>query len=534
MLPPNSHVFALALDSTGSATISDMLAYQARIRAHDPFVVFEDAAGQAHEMTYATMDQQASRMANLLRRLGVGKGATIHVHLPNCVEFYICWFGAVRAGAVIVPTNPLATADELRYIIEHAECRLSVTQPDLLSTVSQAAQPLAGRHQIVVARTDSAPGDRVLIFSRELAREAPKHTAETGNASDVAGILYTSGTTSLPKGVLITNASYIHAGEAVAQHLRLRPDDRMLIALPLFHGNAQYYSTMPALVTGASIALMERFSASRWARQAADYWATVASLFAAPIRMLLAQPLRPDDSHNALRVTMFAQNITEEQLTQFEQRFGCPLIQLYGMTETVAPATLNPLYGERRNMSMGRPLLPTQVRIVDGEGSDVPEGTVGQLLVRGHMGRTIMAGYLKNTAATAETVRDGWLYTGDNVRADADGYIYFVDRGKDMIKRAGENIATSEIERVINMHPAVFESAAIGIPDALRDEAIKVFVVLHPGAHADEADITEWCRTRLAKFKIPSAVEFVESLPRTSVGKIQKHILRAQEQEHHG
>jgi crotonobetaine/carnitine-CoA ligase len=326
--------------------------------------------------------------------------------------------------------------------------------------------------------------------------------------------------------VMVTHANYSFVGEVVAQHLRIRSDDRWLVVLPLFHANAQYYSTMSALVSGASIVLTERFSASRWSLQAARHGATVASLFAAPIRMILGQDPHPDDARNRLRAVIFSQNVTEEQLAEFERRFACPLLQLYGMTETIAPPTLNPLFGERRNMTIGRPTLASHVRVVDESGLDVGDGEVGELLVRGIPGRTLMAGYFDDAVATADAIQDGWLRTGDNVLVDAGGYIHFVDRAKDMIKRAGENVAATEVEAVVNSHPAVFESAAIGIPDEMRDEAIKVYVVLHPGGAATEEGIIVWCRERLARFKVPSSVVFVDGLPRTSVGKIRKEALR--------
>lgn len=514
----------------GRDTLAGLLARRARENGGSPFLVFEDGDGRVSEVSYAEQDARAGRTAALLRRLGVGRGDTFHVHLANCPEFYDCWFAGARLGAVMVPTNPLSTAEELAYIIGHAGCRLSVTTLDLLPAVTGARDTGAPLEHVLLARSDAARSD-ALLLQGELAGVEPVAPDPAVGPADVAGMLYTSGTTSRPKGVLVTNADYLYAGEAVAQHIRVRPDDRLFTCLPLFHANAQYYSTMSALVTGATVVLADRFNASRWAGQVARHRATVASLFAAPMRMLLAQPPGPADGVNDLRVTLFAQNLSDEQTREFERRFGTPLLQLYGMTETTAPVTMNPLYGERRHDSIGRPILSTHLRVVDGEGADVPAGEVGQLLVHGEPGRTLMAGYFKNPEATAETVRDGWLATGDNVRADADGYLYFVDRGKDMIKRAGENVATSEVERVVNEHPAVFESAAIGVPDPIRDEAIKVFVVLHAGERASEEEIIAWCAGRLAKFKVPGLVEFVPELPRTSVGKIQKHLLRAAEQD---
>jgi crotonobetaine/carnitine-CoA ligase len=511
----------------GSAdTVAAALTCQARKAGDRTFLVFEGADGTTATRTYSESELRANRAARLLQRLGVRRGDTFHVHLANSLEFFDCWFGAARIGAIMVPTSPLSTAEELTYIIGHAEPALTITSPDLVDVIL-AARRLGAEvtHLLVTGPWVTGPSGR--SFEEELSRENDTlPNAPAPGPLDVVAMLYTSGTTSRPKGVLVTNANYMHVGETMAQFLRLRPDDRQLVVLPLFHANAQYYSTMSALVTGASVAVMERFSASRWGQQAARHGATVASLFAAPIRMILAQPADPADRTNQLRVALFAQNLAEEQLEAFQQRFGCGLLQIYGMTETIAPPTLNPLFGERRNVSIGRPALWARLRIVDETGGDVNSGQVGELLVGGEPGTTLMAGYYKDPVATVTAMNDGWLSTGDNVRVDADGYLYFVDRGKDMIKCAGENVASSEVERVVNAHPAVYESAAIGVPDPIRDELIKVFVVLHAGASATESDIIEWCSARLSKFRVPRFVEFVDTLPRTSVGKVQKHLLR--------
>ena len=504
--------------TTGADTIVSVLTRRASEQPSAPFMVFDDLDGGVVRRTYEAMGTRAALTAGVLARHGIGRGDRVHVHLHNRPEFFDLWFGAAWLGAAIVPTNPLLTASELTYVVDHAATKLSVTQPGLVSPVSSAVGDLP-----VLVAGDGVEGAG--SFDDELSRASavdPRSPAPL----DVAAVLYTSGTTSRPKGVLVTHANYLHVGEVVAQHLRVTPGDRMLITLPLFHANAQFYSTMSALVTGSSLIVMARFSASRWAGVAERHHATLASLFAAPIRMLLAQQLDENNARNELRAVLFSQNVTEVQLKEFEERFDCPLLQLYGMTETIAPPTLNPLYGERRNMTIGRPTLGAHLRVVGDDGTDVNDGEVGELLVGGEPGATLMAGYLGDDEATRSAVVDGWLHTGDNVRVDEDGFFHFVDRAKDMIKRAGENIAASEIESAINAHHAVFESAAIGVPDAMRDESIKVYVVLANEANVTEDELIEWCASRLAAFKVPGNIEFVEGLPRTSVGKIQKEELR--------
>jgi crotonobetaine/carnitine-CoA ligase len=506
------------MNAASSATVPALLRWRSGASPEAVFIVFEDAGGHRHELTYADAWQRAQATAMLLQDHGVSAGDRVLVALPNCLEFFDLWFATGILGATLVPVSPVSTPDELAWNLTDASCRVCVGDP-VTATSLRAARDLAGVSCPILTQL-TGPMETT-------ARNGPL-PCRSGE-DDIAAILYTSGTTSRPKGVLVTHANYLFVGEAVAGHLRVRPDDRWLIVLPLFHANAQYYCTMSALVTGASLAVTPRFSASGWGRQAAELGATLASLFAAPVRMILAAPEQSHDRHNQLRATLFAQNLTGAQAVEFSRRFGTPLLQLYGMTETVGPPTCNPLFGEQRADSIGLPLAGARLRVVDEENRDVPAGTAGELLVGGQPGRTLMAGYLNRPGATEAALKDGWLHTGDLVSVGADGYLYFVDRAKDMIKRAGENVAATEVERVINEHPGVFESAAVGIPDAIRDEAIVVHVVPRAAVPVSEQELLAWCRERLAPFKVPSAVRFTDELPRTSVGKIRKDVLRRKE-----
>ena len=275
--------------------------------------------------------------------------------------------------------------------------------------------------------------------------------------------------------------------------------------------------------------MVSRFSASRFMKQAARHGCTVASLFAARKRMILAQQGNPSDQEHQLRLAIFAQNLTEAQLAEWDERFGVPLMQIYGMTETMGHPIANPLDHPRRNMTMGMATLGYECMVVDELGNKVHPGVAGQLLVRGTPGETIAKGYLKDPQATADAIRDGWLWTGDIVEVDAEGYFRFVDRAKDLIKRAGENVAASEVEAVIKQHPKVADAAIIGVPDSVRDESIKAFVILKEGVAATQEEIIEFCRERLSTFRVPEFVEFRHEFPLTSVGKIQKHNLRQEE-----
>lgn len=513
------------MDAVGCRTLRGMLEYRAETDPNKLFVLFDNIDGRVTSYSYAEFDKSANRTANMLQYLGIVSGDKINLHLGNCIDFLQLWFAAAKIGAVIMPTNVAATSDELEYLIDHSECRLIFTQPAYFDVALEVKKRCARVEAIVICGETDADGQRFdsLVSSQSDARPKTRCRPE-----DEVGILYTSGTTSRPKGVLVTNANYIYAGETVAKAVCLTPEDRHLAVMPLFHGNAQYYSTMSTLVTGASMVLSARFSASRFFDQAIRYGCTISSLFSAPIRMLLAQPRRSEHAENNLRTVLFAQCVTEEQLGDWHERFGAPLLQLWGMTETMGPPLMNPIHYRRDNMSMGLPVMGYRVKLVDGQGGVVPRGEIGQIVVSGEPGRTIMKGYFKNPEATEATIREGWLWSGDNARQADDGYFYFVDRAKDMIKRAGENVAASEVEAVILTHPQVFDCAVIGVPDPIRDESIVAVVVPVEGESLQSETVIAWCKDRLASFRVPERVEFRQVLPRTSVGKVQKHVLRAE------
>lgn len=512
-----------------------MLEARAQSTPGAPFVLFDDLQGRVTTWTCGEFDREVNRTAHLLRRLGVRRGDTVSLLLANCPEFLALWFGAAKLGAVIVPVNTASSASELEYLVGHSESRLIFTQAAGLALARQV-RGRSPRVEEVLVCGSGAPSPSV-DFARLVAdcpETAPEVPGPALSPTDEAAILYTSGTTARPKGVLVTHANYLRAGETVARAVRLTPEDRHLVVLPLFHGNAQYYSTMSALVAGASVALMARFSASRFLDQAIAHRCTVSSLFAAPIRMVLAQPRRSELARNDLRAVIFAQSVTPAQLGEWEERFRAPLLQLWGMTETMGPPLINPLDDERRNMSMGLPAPGYTTRLVDEGGRPVARGEIGQIVVRGEPGLSLMKGYHKNPEATAETIRDGWLWSGDNARQDADGYYHFVDRAKDMIKRSGENVAASEVEAVIREHPDVFDCAVIGVPDEMRDEAILAVVVPRSSASGSapagltKEVVIDWCLERLASFRVPQFVRFRTELPRTAVGKVRKHVLRAE------
>ena len=514
----------------GRRTVASTLEHRARVDAEKTFLVFENDLGEVSSWTYGDFNQTVNRVAGGLSRLGMRRGERINLHMTNRPEFLFFWFAAAKLGAVMVPTNPLSPPDELAYPLGHSEAVVTVTLPQLLENVLAARRRCPALRSVIVCGrpggdmgSDAAPGEPDVIEFSELCRGQPDRPPgiDQDPLSDVA-ILYTSGTTSRPKGVMVTNANYVFLGEQISKNVGLTPDDRWLVTLPLFHGNAQYYSVMTALTVGASLAVMSRFSASRLMRQAAKHGCTVHSSLATPLRMVLAQKPHETDGLSGLRLVIFAQSLTPEQYEEWDRRYGVPLLQIFGMTETMGQPLVNPLNYRRDHSTIGLPAMGYECRVVDENGRDVPSGGAGQLIVSGIPGVTIMRGYLRDPENTERTLRDGWLWTGDVVRVGEDGYFHFLDRARELIRRSGENISAGEVEAVLKSHPAVEDAAVIGLPDEMYDESVNAFVVLTEGASAPEDEIMEFCRARLSKFKVPGSIDFRDDFPRTSTGKVRK------------
>jgi len=499
----------------GTRTLKSALEDKAGRFPIDPFLIFEDTDGASLRWTWREFDANVNRAAHLILARGLRHGEKFNLHLGNCPEFLVFWMAAAKTGTVMVPTNPTSTVDEMEYVLGHSEARLAITEPRYSGPVNAAGSRCPALLDVLECR----PLDPLVTGLPSTPPEA------TVAPLDEISIQYTSGTTSKPKGVLLTHANYIYGGEVMSKAMRVGPTDRHLIILPLFHAGAQLHAFLPMLLTGGSVALMERFSATRFIEQVTRHEATLAALFAAPIRMLLAQPRGASDARTQLRAVSYAQNVTPQQFDEWHERFSAPLMQIWGMTETMSLPLMQPLDLPRKPLAMGMPVLGYDCKVVDEDGKDVPPGTIGELVVSGVPGVSVMKGYFKNEEATAETLRDGWLHSGDQAYMDQDGFFFFVDRKKDMIKRAGENVSASEVEETLKQHPAVFDAAVVAIPDPMRDQAIKAYVILKSGSAVTANELIAWCREKLSAFKVPEVVKFRDVFPRTSVGKIQKHLL---------
>jgi crotonobetaine/carnitine-CoA ligase len=507
------------MDVAGTMTVPALLRLQVERSPDKPFVVFEDEAGAVTELTYAAFGDRVNRLAGHLAARGVGPGQNVAVMLVNCPEFLQAWFAINQIGAVMVPVNVHYSPDELAYLLNDAGCVGLVTQPAFLGKFREveATCPTVGVR--VLARTEGAePGFDLLEDLADAAwRPVP---VAPGDASQ---IIYTSGTTSRPKGAILGHQGSVVQGIALAQHFGLQRDERTCVVLPLFHVNGQFVGVMPTLTVGGTVVLLQTYSASRYWAQVRRHRCTFISIVPMILRTLLAQPEQDMDAQHGVRVAFYALPTADAEWSAFEGRFGVRLIEGYGLSETFGICTANPvLHGMTKRHCIGLPVLGRQIRVVDEAGADLPAGVSGGILVRG---APLFMGYFRNDQASRDAMQDDWLITGDNGWFDADGYLHFLDRSKDVIKRAGENIAAGEVERVLGEHPAVAECAVIGVFDPLRDEAVKAVVVLRFAT--TDAELVEWCTRSLARFKVPTLFEYRDALPKTSIGKIMKYQLRA-------
>jgi len=357
----------------------------------------------------------------------------------------------------------------------------------------------------------------------------PAPLPEDVGPDDICLILYTSGTTGFPKGVMHSQSNFVLAGEGFVERMYLQPEDRLLCILPLFHINALFYSLGGAVAAGASIVLSPRFSASGFWPLAARSGATEVNILAA-VGSILARRPRSEFVPGHRLGKVYGAPITPEAAETFRTEFGVPtLIEGYGMTE-IPGACNNPFLGPHKIGSMGKPalhpnpcILFAELRVADEQGRDVQDGEVGELLVRTPI---LMKGYYRDPEQTAAALRDAWFMTGDLVRRDRDGFYYFVARKKDIIRRRGENIAGAELDRVVGLHPGVAEAAAIAVPSELGEDEILVAVVTKTGELLTAHDIAQWCAQHLAPIKVPRYVVFVDSLPHTPTHRVAKFPLK--------
>lgn len=535
-------------DIVGNETLRDLWQSVVERKGRRHFLTFQNRVGDVFEYTYAAFDEDVNRIANVFLDLGIEKGDHVALHLHSSPEFLMCLFGLAKIGAVAVPINEQYLADEAEYILENSDAICVVVEPLFYETYQEL---LARGHYfpkgVVVARAGTESPRSNIDFSSIY---TPLGTVEEGQrgiydfwmmrceqsailrdscelaSDDPVQIIYTSGTTSRPKGVVLTHANMVFSGLYGDWEVSLRGSDRVLTSMPACHSNFQLAALMPVITAGASLIIIEKYSATRFMKQIRHYKATVIQCVAMMLRTLLLQPVDPEEKNHCVREVLYFIPITDAEKEEFEQRFNMRIMNTYGSTESIGWAITDPPVGARNWPSVGRAGLGYKARICDMNDNELPPGEVGEIQIKGERGRSVMLEYYNNPEATENTFSvDGWLKTGDQGYQDDNGWFYFVDRKVNMVKRSGENISTTELEEILEQHPAIAEAAVIGVPDPIRDQAIKAFVRFAPGESMTLAEVEQYCKDHMASFKVPTFYEVVEDFPRTCSMKIEKKLL---------
>ena len=501
--------------------IRSLIDEQAQRRGEHPFLIWEPLSGAMRTWSYAQFAQALTRFAAGLRARGVESGQRVLIHLDNCPELLIAWLGCAYAGAVAVTTNAKSSLDEIAYFARHSGAVGAITQPKFAALIAAAAPDLAWR--TCTATDNGEAADFPAGFEPFEAIDGEPQTLPVRPYDPWApfGIQYTSGTTARPKAVLWTHGNALWGARQSALHEALGPEDVHLTYLPLFHTNAQIYSALASLWAGGAVVLLPRFSASRFWPLSLKHGATWTSMvpFCAKALATVERP----ETHS---YRFWGNGVCEPA---WDAMFGVKTIGWWGMTETITHGTVGSPQRRDASMSMGRPAPGYDIHVLGDDGAPVGPGEVGDLFIGGRRGVSLFLEYAGDADATAAAFReDGLFITGDRVRLGEDGFLYFADRAKDMLKVGGENVAASEIERVIQGVAGVAEVAVVAMRHPMLDEAPAAFVIPHPGHGASLVDeILAACEQSLAAFKRPHRVRLVESLPRATLEKVAKAELRA-------
>jgi acyl-CoA synthetase (AMP-forming)/AMP-acid ligase II len=485
-------------------------------------------------LTYAQFDARVNRLANALARLGIGRGDHVALLQYNYPETLESMFACFKAGCAVVPINFRLHPNEYAFIVDHSEAKALILSGEFNDDVLAIRDRIRGAQHLITLAGGRGP---LLEYEALLAAEPAAWTDVAAHPDDLAWLFYTSGTTGLPKGAMLTHRNLLAMTMNVYADIApgLGPADVVLHAAPLSHGSGLY--ALPNVAKAAAHVILESktFDPERVLATIEQFHVT--NMFAAPtmVTRMVESPAIDRHDHRSLRACIYGGGpMLVADLKAAMRGLGPCLVQLYGQAESPMTITYLPhrdhvLDGtadqERRLASAGFARTDVEVRVVGPDGTDLPPGGIGEIATRSDL---VMKGYWRNPEATAAAIRDGWLYTGDVGYLDEAGYLFILDRSKDMIISGGENIYPREVEEVIIRHPAVREVAVIGVPDPAWGEAVKALVVVKPGGVLSEQDVIAWCKEGLASYKKPRSVEFVAELPKNNYGKVLKRELRAQ------
>jgi crotonobetaine/carnitine-CoA ligase len=475
-----------------------------------------DASGE--RLSFAEIERRSNEVANALLGLGIGVGDAVGVMLRNVAAFPVIWLALQKAGATMVPLNVFYRRDDAAYLLEHSEAKAVMTADEFVPLMTEIAD--SGGPAPLLVSVDGNGGGQAQALTSLSGDDGPPPVAP--DPDRLANIQYTSGTTGRPKGCMLPNRYWTALARKLVDFNALGEADVMLTAQPFYYMDPQW-NVACALLAGCALVILDRFHPTSFWEKVREHGVTWFYCLGTMPMMMLKTPRQKTDTENEVRMVMCSA-IPPGRHAEIEARWGMPWLEAFGMTETggdlaVSLEEHDELVGTG---SIGRPMPDREARVVDDDDAELPAGTVGEMVLRGP---NMMDGYFKNAAATAEIFRGGWLHTGDLVRRDEAGRFYYVGRKKEMIRRSGENISAAEVEETIASHPAVRLAACVPVPDEVRGEEVKAYVVLREGATAEPAELNAHCAERLAYFKVPRYWTFVDDLPRTPSERIAKHML---------
>ena len=498
---------------------ADMIEEQGRALGDKPYVLHDDRM-----ISFADFDRATCRVANGLAAQGARPGDGIAILMANCVEYLYFFYGMPRGGFYSVPINVALKGEGLRYILTHSDVKYLVVDEALYPRFAELEAPVGAIEKVFIRRTTEEPLPTDTIPLEELLDAPSEKPKTTLDSEAMTYLMYTSGTTGFPKGVVNRNRSANIEGLKLLTSVVYKPDDVLYTCLPLFHANALILTAGFAMAAGLPFGLEHRFSASRFWDSIRRYGATTYNALGAMIPILMKQPEKPDDAGNPVRM-VFSAACPANLWEAFEKRFGLKIFEGYGAVDGGGVLIWN--LGDGPVGSVGR-VMNVEWKLVDDDNNPVPQGEIGELITKVTDKKTGGVEYYKNPEASQKKIRKEWLHSGDLFYADKDGYLYFVDRKTDSMRRRGENISSFEVENIVEKHPAVAECAAFGVPSELGEDDVMIWVKPREGVELDLKDLIRHCADNMAYFMVPQYIDLVEDIPRTGTFRVQKTNMKKQ------
>ncbi|MFC2001484.1 AMP-binding protein [Chloroflexota bacterium] len=502
-------------------TSGEILVERAKTHGHDPFYIVGDET-----ITYGEVNEHANSIGNSLLDMGVKKGDKICALLRNSIDHIYVWFATAKIGAALVPINIQLEKEQLTHIINNSDAKLLLIEADLLPQLEAIQDKLSKLKKVIISGGGELPAKakwEVLPF-RQLLRGSAKQPEVEVSPTDLACLLYTSGTTGLPKGVMCSHRYYTAGGEILAEKMKETREDVFYGTLPLYHIMGQVQAISTPLHVGGKVILADRFSVSRFWESVRRYQISTACLTGTQCVFLFQQTPKPDDAQNSLRI-ITAFPTPSDIVDDFENRFGTKIRNVYGLTEALLPLVAS-LDGPYKKGSLGQP-TDYEVRIADDADNELPDYEVGNIILRPKaISRRVFDGYYKKPEASVDMLKHCWFHTGDVGYRDPDGFFWFASRRKDVIRFRGENISAPQVESIISSHSKIAECAVIGVPSDLGEEDVKTVVRLKKREKLKPEELMAFCEDKMTWFMMPRYVEFVDELPKTATDKVEKFKLK--------